>query len=169
MNMYDKQNIRLPDEVISSSIGYYRKIDATNPNGGIFTSWNWSAFLFTTYWLVYRRCYKYAVLSVIGTFILSSVISTICIAIDMPDMASITNLIVYFLYGLFGNSMYINGIKEKIFNLQAKGLSDIEIIEKTRPSWTPPLILFGISFAMSIGMIMHIFGIFFLAGMAGAM
>ena len=157
MNIYDKQNIRLPDEVIESNIQYYRNIDATNPQGGIFTAWNWASFLFTTYWLFYRRCYKYAILSWIGVYIFTGIASVICTLLEMPDMTYFISLITYICYGIFGNSLYINGIKEKIFNLQAKGLSDMEIIKKTKPSFIPPLILFLIPFVFAIMLFFFIF------------
>lgn len=168
MNMYDKQSIRLPDEVIESNIGYYRNLEARNPQGGIFTSWNWAAFFFTTYWLIYRRCYKYAVLSWIAVFILSGIATTICTLLEMPDMTYFLSLITYICYGLFGNSLYLNGIKEKIFNLQTKGLSDMEIINKTKPSFVPPAILIGISFFSAFLFIGAIFGLVLIAGFATA-
>ena len=52
--------------------------------------------------------------------------------------------------GLFGDSLYFYAIKEKIYKLKESGLDDATIIAKTKPSWTPVIIILAISMGLGI-------------------
>lgn len=162
--MWKKMNI--PDQVIQENIVHYRqseqKINATGKDFGI--AWNWSAFFFNLLWLVYRRCYKWAVLSWLGLIVVSGILG----AISGGALAGILPLVYCVLFGLFGDSLYFYAIREKIYKSKQKGLSDVDIINKTKPSWMPVIvvavieivigILFATLFAALFALILSVFG-----------
>lgn len=135
--MWKKMNI--PDQVIEKNIVHYRqseqKINATGKDFAV--AWNWSAFFFNILWLAYRRCYKWAILSWLGLVVVSGILG----AISGGTLAGILPLIYCVLFGMFGDSLYFYAIKEKIYKTKQKGLSDIDIINKTKPSWLPVIVV----------------------------
>lgn len=142
------KNMNIPDQVIDNNIGHYRKSEETIRNSGkLFApSWNWSAFLFTLYWLVYRRCYKWAAIIYGGLIVASGVLG----AISGGILSTLLPLAFWVCSGLFGDSLYFYAIKEKIYKLKQSGLTDIDIINKTKPSWTPVIIILAISIGLGI-------------------
>ncbi len=77
----------------------FAKLDAT----GSKVSWNWCAFLFSFWWLAYRKMYLYAV----GYYVAAAVVANIpyvgFVAIGFPIAM-----------GILGNSIYFETLKKKI-------------------------------------------------------
>lgn len=142
------KNMNIPDQVIDSNLGHYRKSEELIKNSGkLFApAWNWSACLFTFGWMVYRRCYKWAAIAYVATIVLTGLLS----AISGGLLAPILPLAIWILMGLFGDSFYFYAIKEKIFKLKQNGLDDASIIAKTKPSWKPLIIVIAIVIGLGI-------------------
>lgn len=159
------KNINLPDQVIEKNINHFRISEQKiEQSGKTFSpSWNWSAFLFGLYWLVYRRCYKWAAIIYGGLILVSGVLGAISAGLLMP----LLSLAFWICIGLFGDSLYFYAIKEKIYKLKQKGLSDNQIIEKTKPSWIPVIVIFAISIGLGI-IFTLILGSLFAAMFSGA-
>lgn len=68
-----------------------------------FTSWNWPAFLFTFYWLLYRKLYGVAALLFVGNFAITLVFN------GLP-----VSLILRILLGVFANCIYLRSCEQKI-------------------------------------------------------
>ena len=66
-------------------------------------SWNWCAFLFTPYWMIYRKMYGYGA-AVLGGMFLCSLLGSIF---------SIIALAGYVAFGILGNSIYMNFLEKK--------------------------------------------------------
>jgi hypothetical protein len=98
-NYYDmNQNEDIYRHFVKENADYYlQKFKMFNRRDS-FISWNWPAFLFTFFWLAYRRMYLYCALSIFLNIITGFTI----------------NLILWILFGLFGNYIYYSYSKTKI-------------------------------------------------------
>ena len=84
-------------QIVCSDSDYYnrifRKIDENND----WLHWNWSAFLLSHYWLIYRKMYLYGFIFYF--------INLICALISVPLYAFIT-ITIHILLGIIGNILY---------------------------------------------------------------
>ena len=146
------KNMNIPSQVIDQNIEHYQKsMQKIQTSGKTFApAWNWSACFLTLYWLVYRRCYKWAAITYVGTIVASGILGFILGLIGLGFLAGFVPIAIMVAFGLFGDSLYFYAIKEKIYKLKQAGKSDEEILSKTRPSWIPALILFGIIMGISL-------------------
>lgn len=95
--VYIKQNI-------DYYAGKFNKMQST----GVKTSWNWCAFLFTSYWLIYRKMYKeFAIVAVLEHVLIPA-------AASIMDIFNGLNIVVIILLGLFGNYLYMQHIDRLI-------------------------------------------------------
>ena len=62
-------------------------------------TWNWPAFLFSGYWLLYRKMYIYGIGVILGALLLS----------EIP----LVLLAGYIVMGIFGNALYMNHLETK--------------------------------------------------------
>ena len=67
-------------------------------------SWNWAAFFFTDAWMLYRKMYKWFLITIIGQWIVAAIIPSLFIVVRV-------------LVALFGNYLY----KEHIDKLSTDG------------------------------------------------
>ena len=161
-------NIGIPDQVIDQNIPHFRESEQKiKASGKTFApSWNWAAFFFNIYWLIYRRCYKWAAIAYGGMVVASGVLTGITgiLGVLMP-------IIIMVVSGLFGDSLYFYGIKEKIYKMKQAGSSDSEILDKTRPSWKPVIIVAAIALGIGIltGILIALLGAAIFAGFGSAM
>lgn len=72
-------------------------------------SWNWSAFLATPYWLIYRKMYGYGAIA-------------ICVAFVLSQISPILTFAGYVAFGFFANSIYLKYLEEK--SLQIKSMTE---------------------------------------------
>jgi type IV pilus assembly protein PilA len=98
---------------------------------GIKASWNWSAFLFSGYWLLYRKMYGWFFASLGSGIIIGIIFSVplgilIIIGIIFPIIFSVPSMIFF---GVFGNSLYHDGIKKKITTAQQRFENEPQIFE----------------------------------------
>ncbi len=77
------------------------------------TSWNWAAFLFAPYWLIYRKMYGYGVGFLAATFLLSLIGSTFLSFLSFAGNIAI---------GIFGNSIYMKSLEGKA--MKAKSMNE---------------------------------------------
>lgn len=74
------------------------------------TSWNWCAFLFAPYWLIYRKMYGY------GAAVLGA--AAVITLLNIPFIS----LVGYIAFGIFANNIYLKHLEEKV--RQAKTMSE---------------------------------------------
>ena len=150
---------------------YFDKhIEEVNRGKEFFSAWNWASFFLTSYWLAYRRCYKWLILISVAYSIATGILSTIGTFIGIGSIMPFLTMILYYVFfGVYGNSIYFKAIKEKIYNLKMKNLSDEEILKKTQPSFVPPIILLVIGCALTLLIVFLFVGVFaaIFAGLAG--
>lgn len=68
------------------------------------TSWNWAAFLFTGYWMIYRKMYGYGA-GLLGVVFLLTLIGS--------NTLSLLLLVGYIIIGIYGNNIYMNFLEKK--------------------------------------------------------
>ncbi|MGL4848300.1 MAG: DUF2628 domain-containing protein [Clostridium sp.] len=146
----------VPNHDLYSYIGYknldyYHSVFNKHKESDNFVSWNWCSFLFTPFWLLYRKLYIWFLIFFIAEFVLDS------FSFMFPFIGSILRIGLMVLFGLFGNSMYLNSAKHRIRkinnSLQSYKHKD-EILKATGgTNLVAPLILFGIIalFVLTIG------------------
>jgi hypothetical protein len=76
-------------------------------------SWNWSAFLVTPYWMMYRKMYGYAAAILVADIIISLIGSA---------FLSLLAIGGYITFGILGNSIYMKHLESKAN--QAKAMSE---------------------------------------------
>ncbi len=113
------------------------------------TSWNWCAFLFSTFWLVYRKMYLYGAifflvingLSYISTYL--SFAASICM-------------------GVFGNYIYMNRLESlsKEANLLDAGMKEQFIAKKSGVNLTAVIIILAI-YVLLIFLLVFVFASLF--------
>jgi len=109
---------------IRSKIDYYTNRFSNMEMTSSKVSWNWCAFLFTSYWLIYRKMYKlFAVVAVIELILIPA-------AASFVESLQLLNLVVCVLLGLFGNYLYMKNIDNLIENEPADTTALIGYHEK---------------------------------------
>ena len=84
----------------------FKKLISKNAN----ISWNWCAFLFTPYWMIYRKLYGYG-------------IAYICFNLLVFFLSKYSTYVTYFGYaanfllGLCGNRIYLNSLEAKVHEM----------------------------------------------------
>lgn len=123
------------------NLDYYAKTFKTHKDSDNFASWNWCSFLFTPFWLLYRKMYIWFVVFIIA----ESVIDTF--SFIFPLLGSILRIVLMVVFGIFGNSMYLNSAKyriRKINNtLQSYKHKDLVLNATGGTNLVAPLILFS--------------------------
>ena len=110
-------------------------------------SWNWSAFLCTSYWMFYRKMYVECIIYIVGNTILSLI----------PFICWILSLAAWVCVGLFGNAFYYEHIKKKFVEISCSDNSMREMLiqKKGGTNIILPIVLLIISIV--IGLICGIF------------
>lgn len=80
-----------------------------------YVSWNWWAFFLSSYWLLYRKMYLWGFITIVINFV--SIGGVVIGETIIPP------LVLSIIMGLFGNSIYYNHAKEKIYKVKKKNLS----------------------------------------------
>ncbi|MBI5729967.1 MAG: zinc-ribbon domain-containing protein [Ignavibacteriales bacterium] len=112
---------------IQENASYYLSswelIESTNSK----YSWNWSAFLFTYFWLLYRKMYSTALIVFIVFFIADLIFLS---TVESRSLIMwIINLIMIGLFGGFGNYFYLTHTKKKLSTMIIE-FSDEEQLEQ---------------------------------------
>lgn len=100
-------------QLIGTKAEYYIPQFQTLKSEGKSSSWNWSAFLVTPYWMMYRKMYGYAVVILVADIIISLMGSM---------LLSVLALVGYSIFGVLGNSIYMKHVEDKAN--QAKGMNE---------------------------------------------
>lgn len=88
----------------TSALYYQRTFEKQGPNRKLFISWSWFAFLFSPFWMVYRRLYWQAVVFMIVAFSFHEILELVT---KGPKSAIFCcSLIPDVLLGLFGVAIY---------------------------------------------------------------
>ena len=108
-NDNDKMTSSINEEVyIGTNTEYYLPLFNRMRKQGRKISWNWCAFLFTPYWLIYRKMYLLGFGLLAINFIMN---------INFVLLYSFIMFTVYTLIGIFGNYIYM----QRIISLSAAG------------------------------------------------
>jgi len=95
---------------VRDKVDYYMDKFSKIQMSGDKVSWNWAAFLFTSYWLIYRKMYKlFAIVAALEIFIIPAVAELVT---PLGYLTFATNILL----GLFGNYLYMNNIDQLIDN-----------------------------------------------------
>lgn len=116
---YKLSDVYLEDEdaYIQANIEYYKRKFAQMNQNGSKVSWNWLAFLFTPYWLIYRKMYAFgfgylifnAILSYGGYYLMLKTLS--------PAYLIVSSLIIFCIWltlSLMGNYIYKSRIERLV-------------------------------------------------------
>ena len=94
-------------------------------------SFNYISAIFPFSWLIFRKMYKWAMISVL----IFGVIQTIALAL-FPKSISIISLVLFVIeflcFGFFGNLIYYEDVKSKV----SKGYTEIESYNPINPLWS---------------------------------
>ncbi len=94
--------------LIGPNQGYYISEFAEMTRQQKRASWNWSAFLITPYWMIYRKMYGYGA-AMLGSLFLLSLLD--------GWMVSLLLIAIYITFGILGNYIYMASLNKKAAQL----------------------------------------------------
>ena len=104
------------------------------------TSWNWAAFLFTPYWLIYRKMYAYGAVA-LGILFLLSFFGNV--------FGSLLALCGYVVMGIYGNYVYMKFLRNKMEQVHSMNEPyKTQFIAKNRGVNTAAAVLSAIGYAV---------------------
>ena len=104
--------------LIQTNVDYYMMKFRDMIQFGKSVSWNWSAFLFAPYWLLYRKMYEWGI-SVLGLSLLISF---------LPAWLSFVFAVpLWIASGIFGNYLYMESLKKKTQQMKYMAAQDRDI------------------------------------------
>lgn len=128
---------------------YLEKFNQINSTGDKKT-WNWSAFLATIYWLLYRKMYAQGAIYFVANLLFS------CI----PLVGWVINLGLWIGIGIFANSLYLDHINKKFQEINCSNSSSRQILINKKGGTTIviPLLFFLIPVVIvTMYLLMHLF------------
>lgn len=99
---------RLMCEYIGDNSMYYMNKYFKMKEKNSIVSWNWPAFFFSNFWLIYRKMYLYAVIVWLISFF------NIIISINSSN---VLGWIIWIVMGIFGNNLYIKHVEKFVDNM----------------------------------------------------
>lgn len=99
----DSNNAYVKNQIPMENIGvdYYSEVFKKITYDNDWLQWNWSAFVFSHYWLIYKRVYLYGISIFIANMIL--------VLISIPLYIFIA-VILHIILGAIGNMLYYNSV-----------------------------------------------------------
>lgn len=95
---------------IQKNIDHYINKFSKMQISGSKISWNWCAFLFSSYWLIYRKMYKeFAIVAALELLLIPA-------AASMLEALGALTIVLSVLVGMFGNYLYMQHIDRLIDN-----------------------------------------------------
>jgi len=99
--------------------------------GGGSVSWHWPAFFVTSYWLLYRKMWLLALGYIFAVPFLFQLIDMLVSSVVAPDLAGVTYLLLYVVFGfivmpMYANKLYYQHASGKIEKIKNRGGSDAE-------------------------------------------
>ena len=95
---------------------YLAKFEVFEKTGSAL-SWNWAAFGFGIFWMVYRKMYLYAFLSILLMFFLKAIEVYLRLS---PVLSFFLSLWLWVGFGLFGNYLYYLHVKRKVMEIMVQ-------------------------------------------------
>ncbi|WP_297630307.1 DUF2628 domain-containing protein [uncultured Clostridium sp.] len=133
------------------NLDYYARIFKIHQGSDNFVSWNWCSFFFTPFWLLYRKMYLWFLVFMIA----ESIIDTF--SFMFPFLGFLLKIALMVIFGLFGNSIYLNSAKYRIRKInntfQSYKHKNLVLESTGGTNFIAPLILFAILavFTLTIG------------------
>ena len=145
---------RIDEESVAAFVGgknrsyYVMKWKAMQETGNK-VSWNWSSFLFSTYWMLYRKMYVPAIIKLVIDGILTYI----------GTLGSVISLGLWVMCGLFGNYLYFQQMEKTIAEANTLGeiRRSIYLSKKGGTTFVPVVI---------IGLLYVVFFVFIIMGVA---
>ena len=110
----------------------FQRID--QQESGLKASWNWSAFLFSGLWLLYRKIYLwFFAYWILGASIVCLVIFNVADSSKAFDIVFYITLAFHLFCGIYGNSIYHKSVNKKIETAKLT-LNDDKLLERTLSS-----------------------------------
>ncbi len=99
---------------IGKNADYYLPKFEVFERTGSAVSWNWAAFGFGIFWMVYRKMYLYAFLAMLLMFFLN----VIEVSLRLSSLLSFfLSLWLWIGFGMFGNYLYYLHVKKKVMEI----------------------------------------------------
>ncbi len=112
---------------------YYLREKRVIEGSGSRISWNWPAFLFTCFWMIYRKMWP-----------AGAVVFFLIFVFQVTMIFSWLNVIVMLVVGMFANAMYVAHAKKKVLEIALSGESasarNEMLVKAGRPSWTAAIV-----------------------------
>lgn len=147
------------NKFVGPNMDYYNiKFNQIKSTGKKIT-WNWPAFLFNMYWMLYRKMYAKS--------IIISLISSI-LFLALPDgLNSIASIAITIGIGLYGNYMYLNHMEKKItdINHYDSNLREVMIRKKGGTNIVLPILIIILPIIVVILMMLVLFGSMLIYGL----
>ena len=124
---------RLVGEKTEYYLPRFEKLETLNS----FTDWNWCAFLFGAFWMLYRKMYAYGIVLFVANELLGLVNGGL-------------SLLLHVGIGIVGNYLYlkdINNRTDKVLDMQPEA-REAYIQANSGTSWTPVAVLIAVSVAL---------------------
>lgn len=101
---FKNDNDAIVSALIGNNAGYYLQKFSQLKSSNSKSSWNWCAFLFTPYWMIYRKMYGYGVAVLAGAFFLNLLGGW---------LISLLVFAGYIVFGVLGNYIYMSFLEKK--------------------------------------------------------
>lgn len=115
------------------------------------TSWNWAAFLFSSWWFLYRKMYAVGFGIILGNLVIGALI---------PQISLIVSIAISVISGLYGNIIYLKYIQKQLDSLtnMDKDIKESLILSRGGVNIVIPIIMAVIT----IGFFILIWAFFFM-------
>lgn len=94
---------------IDSNSTYYMNKYEDMKMKGKRASWNWSAFIFSGYWALYRKMYVAGLLMMAINYTISFI----------PVFGDLLSLLFWILVGAYGNRLYLEYVENNLVNIRS--------------------------------------------------
>lgn len=94
---------------IDSNYSYYMNKYEDMRMSGKKASWNWSAFIFSGYWALYRKMYVAGFLMMAINYVISFI----------PVFGDLLSLVFWILVGAYGNRLYLEYVENNLANIRS--------------------------------------------------
>jgi hypothetical protein len=142
---------RLWDAATRENSDYYvRQFSRIREKGGFAVSWNWPAFFFGMFWLVYRGMYLYAVLAFVGWIPIHGL--ALMVLGESEAVYWGTTLVVMVVIGAVANALYLRHVTQRIAREAAK---HPQVADQLESLWSGRATHSG----LTVGAVILVFGV----------
>ncbi len=130
---------------LQSSQDYYMSRFQKMQQNNSAVSWNWASFLFSAYWMIYRKMYAYAAVYLLACLIFSRI----------PGIGYVIALAMAILSGMFGNYLYKQYVDKELKTAQSMDLVNKNIYISKKGGTNAPAVLITIVIYLIVAFIIQ--------------